>query len=230
MITISTINLALENQLSDPESDFNTVLFYIDLAFSVLFFVEISMKIISRGLIFNGKYSYLRNPWSVFDFCVILLSLLSYISTDDLKASKILRNFRVVRPLRLISKNTGLKMALQSLVNSMKGIINITIIVTFMFFVWGIFGVNFFKGLYYYCYKDHINNNKLFSTALSLVNTKWDCINTGGEWISQQNTFDNVLTAAFSLFQISTTEGWYNLMLTVVDATDIDYMPITNNN
>ncbi|GMF17965.1 unnamed protein product [Phytophthora fragariaefolia] len=41
-------------------------------------------------------------------------------------------------------------------------------------------------------------------------------------------SFDNVLYALLTFYEISTTEGWVTLMLAGVDATDVDMQPITN--
>jgi hypothetical protein len=146
LVILSTVNLALELPLSDPASEFNRILFYIDLGISLTFVLECLMKIISRGFFWNGPNSYLRNTWSTVDFIIVILSMVSFVSTDNVKVTKLLRNLRVVRPLRLIPKNTGLKIAVLSLVNSVKGIINILLITLFTYFVWGIVGVNFLKG------------------------------------------------------------------------------------
>lgn len=32
------------------------------------------------------------------------------------------------------------------------------------------------------------------------VESKWDCINAGGEWYKEKNNFDNFLYAAFTLY------------------------------
>jgi Ion transport protein len=56
-----------------------------------------------------------------------------------------------------------------------------------------------------------------------------DCINVGGEWILRQNNFDNVFLGSFTLYQISTLEGWFNVMLNAVDARGIDQVPIENS-
>lgn len=130
----------------------------------------------------------------------------------------------MIRPLRMITKNKGLKIAVESLANSVKGIINITILTFLVYFVFGILGVNFFKGLYYKCYTTHLQNNSTFNLVES-IDTKWDCISSGGEWIKRKNRFDNVFNGAFVLFQISTTEGWYDVMMQAVDSTEIDYVP-----
>ena len=59
----------------------------------------------------------------------------------------------------------------------------------------------------------------------SLVYTKWDCFNWGGSWINQDETFDNVAEAISTLFQMSTTEGWIDMMNTGTDAVGIDLQP-----
>lgn len=183
-----------------------------DIGLSVIFGVECLLILISRGVAFNGPHSYMRDMWRVLDFIVILLSLLSLVTTGDIKVAKVLRNFRIVRPLRLIPRNYGLKVALLSLVNSIKGLFNVTVIGVFMFFIWGIFGVNFFKGLAYVCDTDVLNKAQ-FEQLITSIDTKWDCQSIGGEWKHLRNSFDDVLAAVFSLYQISTTEGWYDEML-----------------
>ncbi len=53
LITCSTITLALEKPLNDPDSDYNNALYYCDLAFSICFGVECLLKIIAFGLVLN---------------------------------------------------------------------------------------------------------------------------------------------------------------------------------
>lgn len=197
--------------MSDPNSHYNLILYWVDLSFSLLFGLECAFKIISRGFLFNGKTSYLKNGWNILDFVVITLSLASFIQISNHQVSKLLRTLRVVRPLRLIPKNRGLKTAVQSLLNSLVAIFNVTIMAIFIYFVWGIFGVSFFKGLYYTCEQSQLDPTQ-FLNMDNLV-TKWDCINYGGEWLKLRNTFDNVFYAGFSLYIISTTQGWVKFML-----------------
>ncbi|DBA00730.1 TPA: hypothetical protein N0F65_001201 [Lagenidium giganteum] len=42
-------------------------------------------------------------------------------------------------------------------------------------------------------------------------------------------SFDNVLLGVEAFFQITTTEGWVDMMIAGVDATDVDMQPIQNN-
>lgn len=53
LIIGSTISLAMQKPLNDPNSLYNTVLNYIDLGFSISFGIECILKIIAFGFIFN---------------------------------------------------------------------------------------------------------------------------------------------------------------------------------
>jgi len=42
-----------------------------------VFLIEFFMKIIAFGFIFNEQSSYLRNPWNLIDFIIILISVVA---------------------------------------------------------------------------------------------------------------------------------------------------------
>jgi hypothetical protein len=50
----------------------------IDYICSIIFGVEAVLKIVAFGFIFNGKSSYLRNYWNLFDFTIITLTVTSH--------------------------------------------------------------------------------------------------------------------------------------------------------
>lgn len=52
----------------------------------------------------------------------------------------------------------------------------------------------------------------------------------GGNWVNKSYNFDNVINAIVTLFVMSTTEGWINLMSDGIDSRGIDLNPIENNN
>ena len=54
------------------------------------------------------------------------------------------------------------------------------------------FGVNYFKGTYFYCHTDHL-------WAEPLLSNKWDCLNSGGEWLNHFQNFDNIGNAMLAL-------------------------------
>ena len=71
-------------------------------------------------------------------------------------ALRVLRLLRVLRPLRFISKNEGLKVAIQALIIGIPEIFNIILIALLFLLIFAIMGVNFYKGLYYNCQKEHL--------------------------------------------------------------------------
>ena len=80
---------------------------------TLIFTLEGMLKIIAFGFIlFNftlfrfclDKNSYLRDGWSILDFLIIIISLIDVIFIDeDLQSFKVIRLFRVLRPLRFNS-------------------------------------------------------------------------------------------------------------------------------
>ena len=53
---------------------------------------------------------------------------------------------------------------------------------------------------------------------------KWDCFNAGGEWANDFYNFDNIANAILTLFVMSTTAGWTDVMISSITSTNIDYV------
>ena len=210
--------LTLENPLNDPNGGLMEFLKYMDYVFTTIFVVECVLKNVQAGFLFNGRHSYIRNAWNVIDFFIVAFSLISVFSLGvDLKFIKAFRMIRVLRPLRVISRNEGLKIAVQSLLNAIPDVFNVLVISGLFFTLFGIFGTNYFKGRFHYCFLENVDYE-----LRSDVRTKWDCMDAGGEWLAHDSTFDNVFRSILSLFIMSTTEGWVGMMWNGVDATGID--------
>lgn len=155
------------------------------MAITICFIAEALLKIISLGFLFNGQYSYLRDSANILDFLVIIFSIISVVTTANLQIFKILRVFRVLRPLRLISRNDSLKIAINALILSTSKLFNLLLVCLVFYLLFGIFGVNFFKGSFYKC--DLVGN-------FTIV-TMNDCLDYGGNWVNADYNFDNVLNA-----------------------------------
>lgn len=54
---------------------------------------------------------------------------------------------------------------------------------------------------------------------------KWDCINSGGEWLNPYLHFDDTLWSLLTLFTIQTTEGWIGVMWDSTNAVGVDLQP-----
>ena len=102
LIIVSTVTLAFEHPLDDPESEKMKTLEKIDIVMTAIFTLEAILKIITSGFVFNGKKSYLRNSWNALDFTIVVLSIISLNISANISFVKVLRVARILRPLRLI--------------------------------------------------------------------------------------------------------------------------------
>lgn len=145
------VELAIDNPLNDPNSSLSYILFIVDAVITAIFVVEASLKIVALGFYFCGSTSYIRSGWNIIDFSIAVISVLSLSLTSNLQAIKVLRLLRVVRPLRLISKNEGLKISITALGLAIPGILNVIVISLIFFLIFGVIGVSYFKGTFYKC-------------------------------------------------------------------------------
>ena len=157
LILFSTVLLALENPLADPDSHYSFVLKKIDVVVSIIFTLELVIKVVVYGFIINGKDSYLKNAWNQMDFLIVTFSIISMsFQGVELGIFKVLRMLRVLRPLRMISRNPGLRIAVQSLINAIPDIGNVMIITCLFLVLFAILGTNFYKGKFFLCHSDNI--------------------------------------------------------------------------
>ena len=156
LIVGASVFMAIENPLEPVDSPTNVIIFYCDLAVTVIFTIEVIMKVIAKGLIINGEESYLHTFWNCLDLLIVIVSIISLVSNfnSTLKVFKIIRMIRVLRPLRVIGRNDGLKLAVQTLIMAVPHILNVLLVSLILYMIFGIFCVNFLKGKFYYCYTD----------------------------------------------------------------------------
>lgn len=144
----------------------------------MLFAFEAVLKIMAFGLVMNGQKSYLRNNWNILDLVVVILSIVSIsLANNSYRFVKIFRILKVLRPLRAISRNEGLRLSLHTLLISLPGIFNVMLISSLFYLIFGIIGINYFKGRLYSCQTDNLDNS---TDIQSLIYNKWDCLNYGG--------------------------------------------------
>ena len=80
LIFTSSVMLALDNPLNDPNSMESKVYGSIDLVHTVLFTIEMLIKIIGLGFFMNSYKNpllpaYVRSTWNCLDFFVVMSSL-----------------------------------------------------------------------------------------------------------------------------------------------------------
>ena len=143
IIVISSITLAIDNPLNDPESGLSIALYWIDMMVSCIFIVEATIKIIANGFFWAGPTSYLRDGWNILDWILVLLSILSIATSNEVLGKlKTFRTFRVLKPLRFISKMKNLRLSINSFLKSIPGMIQLLIMSLLFGLVLGILCVN----------------------------------------------------------------------------------------
>lgn len=68
LIAANCVMLALFNPTAPPHSQMQSQLETVELAFNIVFTVEMLLRIVSLG----NFYSYISNPWNMFDAAMVL--------------------------------------------------------------------------------------------------------------------------------------------------------------
>uniref|UniRef100_K3WVK9 Ion transport domain-containing protein n=1 Tax=Globisporangium ultimum (strain ATCC 200006 / CBS 805.95 / DAOM BR144) TaxID=431595 RepID=K3WVK9_GLOUD len=132
-----------------------------------------------------------------------------------------------------------MKRVVNALLSSIPSIMNVFLVCSLIFLIFGIIGVNLFKGRLYYCDMSTFPEEQLqrlestygFSKlSFKKLFSKADCLDEGGVWVLRNRNYNNVLKSAMTLFELGTTEGWVDIMYEGVDATEIDHHPVENYN
>ena len=158
-IVFSSIVLAVDNPLLNPESGFAKALLYIDYVLTTIFTIEMLLKVVALGFVMN-EGTYLRNSWNVLDCIVVVISIISTFSASnsDLKALRSLRALRGLRPLRVINRAPGLKVVVNTMFASFPDVVNVFAFCFIFFLIFAIFGVNSLKGNMRACSGDVYDN------------------------------------------------------------------------
>uniref|UniRef100_A0A8C2T1E9 Calcium voltage-gated channel subunit alpha1 H n=1 Tax=Coturnix japonica TaxID=93934 RepID=A0A8C2T1E9_COTJA len=225
-IFLNCITIALERPDIDPHSTERIFLSVSNYIFTAIFVAEMMVKVVALGF-FSGENTYLQSSWNVLDGVLVFVSIIDIIvsmasagGAKILGVLRVLRLLRTLRPLRVISRAPGLKLVVETLISSLRPIGNIVLICCAFFIIFGILGVQLFKGKFYYCDGPDVKN----------ITTKTDCTNAHYRWVRRKYNFDNLGQALMSLFVLSSKDGWVNIMYDGLDAVGIDQQPIQNHN
>ncbi|CAH8510317.1 unnamed protein product [Heterobilharzia americana] len=229
-ILVSSAMLAAEDPL-DASSARNQILNYFDYFFTSVFTVEITLKIITYGLVLH-KGAFCRSANNMLDFMVVLTSIISYpIDIDTISVVKILRVSRVLRPLRAINRAKGLKHVVQCVVVAVKSIGKIMMVTFLLEFMFAVIGVQLFAGKFHSC----TDSSRLVPSQChgQYITYELGDINRpvvlARVWLNNPLNFDNVPNAMLTLFAVSTFEGWPGLLYRSIDSYAEDYGSVYNN-
>uniref|UniRef100_A0A8C1NSZ6 Calcium voltage-gated channel subunit alpha1 I n=1 Tax=Cyprinus carpio TaxID=7962 RepID=A0A8C1NSZ6_CYPCA len=223
-IFLNCITVALERPRIHQGSLERVFLTISNYVFTAIFVAEMTVKVVSKGL-YLGDRAYLRSSWNILDGFLVFVSLVDIVvsmtgGAKILGVLRVLRLLRTLRPLRVISRAPGLKLVVETLITSLKPIGNIVLICCAFFIIFGILGVQLFKGKFYYCVGLDVKN----------ITNKSDCLSANYRWVHHKYNFDNLGQALMSLFVLASKDGWVNIMYHGLDAVGIDQQPVINNN
>jgi hypothetical protein len=72
---ISSVQLAVDNPLNDPDSKFSRVILIVDYVLTTIFGLEFIIKSIALGVFLTGERSYVRNISNILDFSLIIITV-----------------------------------------------------------------------------------------------------------------------------------------------------------
>ncbi|XP_006832517.1 PREDICTED: voltage-dependent T-type calcium channel subunit alpha-1G isoform X23 [Chrysochloris asiatica] len=218
IIFLNCITIAMERPKIDPHSAERIFLTLSNYIFTAVFLAEMTVKVVALGWCF-GEQAYLRSSWNVLDGLLVLISvidiLVSMVSNSGTKILgmlRVLRLLRTLRPLRVISRAQGLKLVVETLMSSLKPIGNIVVICCAFFIIFGILGVQLFKGKFFVCQGEDTRN----------ITNKSDCAEASYRWVRHKYNFDNLGQALMSLFVLASKDGWVDIMYDGLDAVGVD--------
>uniref|UniRef100_A0A8D0H1I3 Voltage-dependent T-type calcium channel subunit alpha-1G n=1 Tax=Sphenodon punctatus TaxID=8508 RepID=A0A8D0H1I3_SPHPU len=226
IIFLNCITIAMERPKIEPHSAERIFLTLSNYIFTVIFLAEMTVKVVALGFCFGGK-AYLKSTWNMLDGMLVLISvvdiLVSMVSdsgTKILGMLRVLRLLRTLRPLRVISRAQGLKLVVETLMSSLKPIGNIVVICCAFFIIFGILGVQLFKGKFFVCQGEDTRN----------ITNRSDCAEASYRWVRHKYNFDNLGQALMSLFVLASKDGWVDIMYDGLDAVGVDQQPVMNYN
>jgi len=232
-ILVSSVLLAIDNPLDDPESTGVTIIKGIDLVLTVLFILEMTIKL--TGL---GVRTYWSDGWNVLDGTIVIVSIINLSAGDgggSLKSLRSLRALRALRPLRVISRAPSLKKVVNALLAAIPPAMNVTLVCLLFFLIFAIVLTDTFKGKLFSCDFDSLTPVGQRALAYDYGLTKLtykkpfmktDCLRYNGTWANANSHFDHVGQSMSTLFQMSTTEGWMEVMFQAIDAVAEEQNPV----
>ncbi|ESO08974.1 hypothetical protein HELRODRAFT_109965 [Helobdella robusta] len=191
VILLNMTTMGLEHY--DQPKAMEITLNYINTVFIVIFTLECVMKLL--GL----RFYYFKEPWNIFDFVVVITSILAMALSSVLNKLpvsptmlRVVRVFRVGRVLRLVKSAKGIRTLLFSLAVSMPALFNIGLLLFLVMFIYAIVGMSSFM---------HVKHSA---------------------GIDDMFNFETFFNSMIILFQICTSAGWDGVLAGLMNDTPPD--------
>uniref|UniRef100_A0A8C6XNJ8 Sodium channel protein n=1 Tax=Naja naja TaxID=35670 RepID=A0A8C6XNJ8_NAJNA len=198
LICLNMVTMMVETD--DQSQTKINILTQINLIFIVIFTSECFLKMIAL------RYHFFTNGWNIFDFIVVILSIVGLVLSDIIEKYfvsptlfRVIRLARIGRVLRLIRGAKGIRTLLFALMMSLPALFNIGLLLFLVMFIYSIFGMSNFA----YVKKE-----------------------SGIDDIFNFETFGNSIIC---LFEITTSAGWDGLLNPILNSVPPDCDPHLEN-
>ena len=213
LIFLNCVFLGLWDNSKPPDDPVNLASTESEVGFTALFTVEVLVKVVAFGFI-AAPGSYLRDPWNWLDFLVVVLGWVALLpGTSNMGA---IRTLRLLRPLRTISNNPGLKVVANTLVTAIPAFADVVVLWVLVIIVFGIIGMQLFMGkLRYHCVDSLGAYDRDAVCGFTKCPAGTECVDRDpftNELLENPNkgatSFDHLGWAMVVVFQTMTGEGW----------------------
>ncbi|XP_044280519.1 sodium channel protein type 5 subunit alpha-like isoform X1 [Varanus komodoensis] len=181
LICLNMVTMMVETDDQSPEKV--NILYKINMIFVAIFTAECIFKMVAL------RHYYFTNGWNIFDFVVVILSIVGSVLSDIIQKYffsptlfRVIRLARIGRILRLIRGAKGIRTLLFALMMSLPALFNIGLLLFLVMFIYAIFGMANFA------YVKHEHG------------------------IDDMFNFQTFATSMLCLFQITTSAGWDGLL------------------
>ncbi|KAM6089050.1 sodium channel protein type 5 subunit alpha-like isoform 4-T4 [Chlamydotis macqueenii] len=181
LICLNMVTMMVETD--DQSQEKVNILHKINMLFVAIFTGECIIKMLAL------RHYYFTNGWNIFDFVVVILSIVGTVLSDIIQKYffsptlfRVIRLARIGRVLRLIRGAKGIRTLLFALMMSLPALFNIGLLLFLVMFIYAIFGMANFA----YVKKEH--------------------------GIDDMFNFQTFANSMLCLFQITTSAGWDGLL------------------
>lgn len=136
LILINAVQLGMETSAS-LMAQYGTLLMSLDKVLLSVFVVELLLRIYA----YRGEF--FKDPWSVFDFTVIVIALIP--ASGPLA---VLRSLRVLRVLRVLTIVPSMKRVVSALLGSLPGLASIATVLLLIYYVFAVIATKIFGGTF----------------------------------------------------------------------------------
>nr|7K48_A Chain A, Maltose/maltodextrin-binding periplasmic protein,Ion transport protein,Sodium channel protein type 9 subunit alpha chimera [synthetic construct]7K48_B Chain B, Maltose/maltodextrin-binding periplasmic protein,Ion transport protein,Sodium channel protein type 9 subunit alpha chimera [synthetic construct]7K48_C Chain C, Maltose/maltodextrin-binding periplasmic protein,Ion transport protein,Sodium channel protein type 9 subunit alpha chimera [synthetic construct]7K48_D Chain D, Maltose/ len=134
-IVLNTLFMAMEHHPMTEE--FKNVLAIGNLVFTGIFAAEIILRI------YVHRISFFKDPWSLFDFFVVTLSLVE-LFLADVEGLSVLRSFRLLRLFRAVTAVPQMRKIVSALISVIPGMLSVIALMTLFFYIFAIMATQLF--------------------------------------------------------------------------------------